>query len=394
MVEYNPFSQEVMRDPHPIYERLREEAPIYLIKEYDAWAIARFEDVWNLSSDNEHLSCEHGTTSAHLLTKVQPVTPMLNLMDPPRHTALRAQMRGYFSPKQIRALEPMIRQQAVDCLEAARERGEIDMMGDFASKVAVKVACTVNGIPLEDGEMLTDLVWRFFKREPGIDGMTPDGLKAMEELGAYFVGLIQARRKSGAKEDDVVNLLTRVEVDGRGLDDESIASHLILLIIGGAETFPKVFANGIRRLHEHPDQPAELVADPGLIPGAFQEILRYDMPTQFLCRVVIKDFELHGQKLRVGQPVLFLYTCANRDPREFPDPDVFDIKRRPDRILSFGNGTHMCLGIHAAKMEGKICLEETLARIPEYEADLERAERLVTDFVQGYASMPVRFQRY
>ena len=394
MVEYNPFSQEVMRDPHPIYKRLREEAPVYLIKEYDAWAIARFDDIWNLSSDNEHLSCEKGTTSAHLLTRVQPVTPMLNLMDPPRHTALRAQMRGYFSPKQIRALEPMIRQQAVDCLEAARERGEIDVMGELASKVAVRVACRVNGIPLEDGEMLNDLVWRFFRREPGIDGMTPDGLKAMEELGAYFVGLIQARRKSGAKEDDVVNLLTRVEVDDQKLDDESIASHLTLLIIGGAETFPKVFANGIRRLHEHPDQRAELVADPGLIPDAFQEILRYDMPTQFLCRVVIKDFELHGQQLRVGQPVLFLYTCANRDPREFPDPDVFDVKRRPDRILSFGNGTHMCLGIHAAKMEGKICLEETLARIPEYEADLERAERLVTDFVQGYASMPVRFQPY
>ena len=181
MVHYNPFSQEVMRDPHPIYARLRDEAPVYLIEEYGAWAISRFEDIWNLSTDEEHLSCERGTTSAHLLTKVQPVTPMLNLMDPPRHTALRAQMRGYFSPKTIRALEPMIREFTGECLDAARERGELDVMGDFASQVATRVACTVNGIPLEDADLLNDLVWRFFKREPGIDGMTPDGLKAMED---------------------------------------------------------------------------------------------------------------------------------------------------------------------------------------------------------------------
>ena len=391
MVQYDPFSQEVMRDPYPIYARLREEAPVYRIAEYDAWALSRFEDVWNASLDNEHFSCEQGTTSAHLLTKVQPVTPMLNLMDPPAHTELRAALRPFFSPSRVRALEPLIRRLASHCLESARERGELDVMGDFASQVAVKIACTVTGIPLEDGDLLNDLVWRFFKREPGVDGMTSDGLKAMEELGAYFVALAQARRKSGAVEDDAVNLLTRAEVGGERLDDFAIASHLTMLIIGGSETFPKVFASAIRRLHEHPDQRAWCVEDPSLIPDAFQEVLRYDMPTQFLCRAVVKDVEIHDERLRAGQPVLFLYPSANRDPREFPDPDVFDVKRRASRILSFGHGTHMCLGIHIAKMEGKVCLEETLRRFPEYEADLGRAERLVTDFVQGYAALPITF---
>ena len=391
MVEYHPFSQEVMRDPYPIYAGLREEAPVYHIAEYDAWALSRFEDVWNASLDNEHFSCEQGTTSAHLLTKVQPVTPMLNLMDPPAHTELRSALRPYFAPSRVRALEPLIRRLASECLESGRERGEIDVMGDFSSQVAVKIACTVTGIPLEDGDLLNDLVWRFFKREPGVDGMTPDGLEAMQELGAYFVALAQARRKSGAVEDDVVNLLTRAEVRGERLDDFAIASHLTMLIIGGSETFPKVFASAIRRLHEHPDQRAWCVEDPSTIPDAFQEVLRYDMPTQFLCRAVTKDVEIHHERLRAGQPVLFLYPSANRDSREFTDPDVFDIKRSAARILSFGHGTHMCLGIHIAKMEGKVCLEETLARFPEYEADLGRAERLVTDFVQGYASFPITF---
>ncbi len=239
--------------------------------------------------------------------------------------------------------------------------------------------------------MLSDLVWRFFKREPGVEGMTPDGLKAMEELGGYFVALAQRRRGSGAREDDVVSLLARTEVGGAQLDDFAIASHLTLLIIGGSETFPKVFANAIRRLHEHRDQRALCIADPNLIPDAFQEVLRYDMPTQFQCRMVVKDLEVHDKLFRAGQPVLLLFPSANRDPREFTDPDVFDIRRRASRILSFGHGTHGCLGIHIAKMEGRVCLEETLKRIPEYEVDLGRAERLVTDFVQGYASLPVTF---
>jgi cytochrome P450 len=167
-----------------------------------------------------------------------------------------------------------------------------------------------------------------------------------------------------------------------------------MLIIGGSETFPKVFANCMRWLGEHPEQRAECVADPGLIPDAFIEVLRFDMPTQFLCRSLKKDVPIHGKTMKTGQPVLFLYPSANRDPREFENPDRFDIHRRPPRILSFGQGTHLCLGIHAAKLEGRICLEETLKRIPDYEVDFAGAERLVTDFVQGYASLPVTFEPF
>ncbi len=392
MVEYNPFAEDVMRDPHPVYKRLRAEAPVYYIEPYDAWALSKFEDIWNASTDNDHYSCASGTTSAHLLTKVQPVTPMLNLMDPPQHTVLRSQVRKHFSPQAIRELEPTIRKLATGCLDAAMERGRIDVMGDFASQISVKVACMVTGIPLEDGDLLNDLVWRFFKREPGVEGMTPDGLAAMGELFAYFTQLSQERRRSGSDADDVVNLLNRIEIDGERLDDGAIASHLSMFIIGGSETFPKTFANAVRWLGENPDQRAECAADPGLVPNAFLEALRYDMPTQFLCRKVVKDVTVRGQKLREGQPVLFLYPSANRDEDEFDDPDRFDVHREIQRLLSFGHGTHMCIGIHVAKMEGKVCLEETLRLIPEYDLDYGNAERLVTDFVQGYAAFPVTFE--
>lgn len=389
-VAYDPFSEAVMRDPGPIYKRLRDEAPAYHCERWDCWALSRFADIWKASGDVKHFSAAQGTTSAHLLTKVQPVTPMLNLMDPPQHTKLRSAMRTYFAAPEVAPLESLIRRMAVESLEAARDAGRIDAMGDFASKIAVTVACTVNGLPVEDGPVLNDLVWRFFKREPGVEGMTPDGMAAFGELDAYFRDLIRKRRAE-APQDNVLGTLLTIELDGEKLDEAAIASHLSMLIIGGAETFPKTFANALRRLAEHPDQRAECVADPSLIPDAFNEALRYDMPTQFLCRVVTKEIEFHGQTLRPGQPVLFLYPSGNHDEREFPNPDVFDIHRKPPRILSFGYGPHSCIGINVARLEAKVCLEETLKAIPEYQLDLDHAERLVTDFVQGYAKFPITF---
>jgi cytochrome P450 len=219
--------------------------------------------------------------------------------------------------------------------------------------------------------------------------MTPDGLAAMEELFAYLVQLSQARKAEGSQRGDVIDLINEIEIDGNKLDDMAIASHLSMFVIGGAETFPKTFATTIQRLAEHPDQRAQLAAEPGLIPQAYVEALRYDMPTQFLCRVVTQEHQIRDQTLKPGQPVLFIYPSGNRDAEEFENPDVFDIHRNPQRVLSFGAGTHMCIGIHAAKLEGRVLLEETLKRIPEYEIQLDRAERLVTDFVQGYATFPV-----
>ena len=394
MVHYNPFDEEVQRgDTYEVYRQLRDEAPCYPIEEFDAWALSRFHDIWEASQDTEHYTATLGTTSAHVLTKVQPVTPMLNLMDPPDHTKLRKEIRTFFMPARARQLEPWIRELAAGCLDAKRDAGELDVVDDFAAQVATKVACEVNGFPKEDGDLLTDLVRRFFARSPGVDGMTEDGLAAMNELFAYFVELSQKRRTAGG-DMDVVKLLTEIELGGEKLDDMAIASHLSMLIIGGAETFPKVFANLIRRMAEFPEQRAECAADPALVPDAFLEGLRYDMPTQFLCRTVTKEHQIHGQTLKPGQPILYLYPSANRDPREFDDPDRFDIHRRAPRILSFGHGTHSCIGLHVAKIEGKICLEETLRRIPEFEVPMERADRLITDFVQGYAHLPISFEPF
>ncbi len=394
MVEYNPFSEEVMTDPHPVYLRLRDEAPAYHVKEYDCWALSRFDDIWTASMDADSYSTEQGTTPAQLLTKIQPVTPMINLIDPPRHTHLRAKIRGFFQPRSVATLEPEIRKLAMERIRTFSEKGECDVMGDFASKIAVKVACMINGFPVEDGEILVGLVQRFFAREEGVVGMTEDGVAAAMELGTYFEELVKKRRRASRQEDDVVNAFVTVELDGRRLEPEEIGTHLSMLLIGGAETFPKVFANATYRLFQHPDERAELVADQSLIPDAFTELLRYDMPTQFLGRVLKRDVQVHGQTMRKGQVVLFIYPSANRDEREFENPDVIDIKRRPARILSFGHGTHGCLGMHVARLEGKVCLETLTRYMPEYVVETDRLVRLRTEFVQGFESVPIRFKPF
>jgi len=212
-------------------------------------------------------------------------------------------------------------------------------------------------------------------------------------LWDYLEAASRDRRASWQESGDALDTLTRFrDEEGQLLSDERIARHLLLLVVGATETFPKAFANALLRFEEHPDQRRDLCADPSLIPMALQEVLRFDTPTQWLGRTVIRDFEMHGHTFRAGQPVIMLFPSANRDPREFEAPDRFDVHRNPPRILTFGHGDHRCLGNHMAQMEGKVLLEEVLARFPEYGVLHEELVRPPTEFVQGYSHFPIAFQ--
>ena len=386
---YHPFSPEILSDPHPVYRRLREEAPAYYLAEWDTVFLSRFEDIWNASMDGKSYSTEGGTTTAQLVSRVQPVTPMLANFDPPRHTLLRSRLATYFTPGAVRRLEPRIAEIVAQAFEAVRDKPEVDVYADFAARVSVKVACLANGFPMEDSELLNAWVWRFFAREEGVNGMTQDGVRAMHEMFAYFAELVARRRAAGADGQSVVDLICRYDEGGLRYDVESASSHLSLFLIGGAETFPKTFASAVHRLWEHPQQRALLAADFSLLPEAYREVLRFDMPTQYLMRRVKQPVTLHGRTLEPGQKVAFLYPSANRDAREFAEPDRFDALRRPPRILSFGHGIHACIGQHFAKAEARLCLETLLRHAPEYDVRSERLRRLRTEFVQGWEAMPV-----
>jgi cytochrome P450 len=393
MRPYDPFSPEVMNDPWPFYARLREESPAHYLERWDCWALSRFEDLWSAAADDRSYMAGRGTSTAHLLTKVMDVSPMIGVMDPPDHTRLRAAIRGFFAPRRVHAFEPRIRGWVREYLERVRGRGSADLVADFAKPLAAKVACLVAGYPIEDGERLGELVHRFFARVTGHEGMTPDGLVALQEMGAYFAGMVRERRSRPTQEPDILNALLPFEIGGRRYTDEELASHLAMFLIGGAETFPKVFASAIWWLWRHPDQRAELVADPSLAIDAFNETLRYDMPTQTMMRTLRRDVVLHGQLMKAGRPVIFLFPSGNRDPREFPEPDRFRIRRRAPRMLGFGAGTHACLGLHIARLEGRIALEEVLALMPRYEIEESGVRHYITEFVRGIAKLPVHFAR-
>jgi hypothetical protein len=390
MIRYSPFLSEVIEDPHPFYRRLRDEAPACYLEDFDGWALSRFEDNWRATEDPVSFSSTGGTTAAQALSKVEPPVPSVNQLDPPDHTRLRQAIRGPFARAHVATLEPEIRAFVRRGLDRAAAAGELDAIRELADPLAAFVACELLDLPQADGPLLVGWVHRYTRNDPGDLGRSADALAAAREMNEYLAEHARRWRKSPGREDSVVSVFLAFELGGRRLSDLEIASHLQTLVIGGTDTTPKGIGAALLRLHQHPDQRALVAAEPKRIPAAFTEVLRYDMPTQFMARTVARDVELHGQKLRPGQGVLLLFAAANRDEREFPDPDRFDIGRQPRRILSFGHAAHVCLGAHVARLEGRVVLEEVLARFPGYRLDESRLVYRRADQIQGLVSAPIQ----
>lgn len=389
-IAYSPFAPEVIADPHPLYARMRDEAPACYIAEYDGWALSRFEDCWRATEDPATFSSTGGSTAAQALSKVEPPVPSVNQLDPPDHTRLRHAIRGPFAREAVAALEGEMRAFVALRLERAALRGEIDVVRELADPLAAMVACRLLDRPHEDAPRLVAWVHRYVNNEPGDLGRSADALAAAMEMNAYLAEVVARWRKRPGRTDSVIQAFVDFELGGRKLADLEIASHLQTLVIGGTDTTPKAVGAAALRLHAAPDQRARLAREPGRIPLAFQEALRIDMPTQFMARVVKRETRLHGCALRPGQGVLLLFASANRDPREFQEPERFDAFRAPRRVLSFGHAAHVCLGAHVARLEGRVMLEELLARFPDYELDPVRVERRRADQIQGIVSAPIR----
>jgi cytochrome P450 len=390
MVDYHPYSEAVLDDAYPIYRRLRDDKPAYYVEEFNAWFLSRFADIWQVNLNVSALSARNGTTPGHLLAADTPVNTSLTSMDGKRHAAHRGLISPTFKPGAVKALEGEIRRFAAEAMEGALPRGEFDVVQDYAARIAIRTVCTVGGFPIEDADLLLSWVNPIFERVKGRRGTPEAGHDAARQMYLYFLDRIKEHRNDPAGASGLIGLLLSTPLDG-GLSDLDIAAYCSLLLIGGTDTFPKSFANTILHLSRHPEQLARVRRDPALIPDAFHESLRYTTPTQLLGRTLVRDIEIHGETMREGQKVMFLFASANRDEREFPNPDVFDIARRPPRFLAFGCGPHLCLGMHVARLEARVGLEEFFARVRDFEVDTARAERLRTEFVQGYKSLPVRF---
>jgi len=391
MINYDPYMDEILENPYPTYERLRDEAPVLYLEEYNAHFLSRFNVVWDAASDSKHFITQHGTTPGHLLTHDTPPTSSFNAFDPPEHTARRTQVKQHFIPNSLGPIREQVSAVADECLAEMREAGGGDLVGTLAARVSVTGACLAGGIPLEIREQGIEWVNGVMHRRKGHKGGTEVGAKAGKDMFFYLLDHVKEMRKNPERATGVLKTLLTVPVSGELLDDFAVTSTLSLVLIGGSDTFPKTIGATLYRLWKNPDQRNQVVEDPKLIRKAFLEALRIDTPTQMLGRTCVEATEVHGQRIEPGQGVLFLWAAANRDEREFEDPNRYDMHRRAPRMLAFGQGAHMCLGHHVAKMEADVVLRKILEIAPNYEIVEAEAERNRTEFVQGWTELPTKF---
>jgi len=390
-MQFDPFSESFFDDPMPVYRWLREESPVHYLEEFDTFFLSRFHDIWEATGDLR-LSGRGGMTSNELMLG-QSLNMGRNLgrLDPPLHTAVRTMLLPDFMPGAARRLEPHMRTLIRSYLDELVPRGQFDVISEFSMRLTVDIACRILGVPPADAKFLADSVNAFFARESGTRGQTEAGKTATSALWEYIGNWIDERQASGERKDDILGRLIAFEFEGERFDKGDLVSMIQLIVTGSTETLPKAFAGAIHQLFQNPDQRAELVADPSLMADAFWEALRTEMPTQMLGRTVIEETEHVGQTFKPGQKVMFLWACANRDEREFADPDRFDIHRKAPRILSFGQAIHRCLGHNIARLEGRVLLEELLARIPDYTVLEDQAVRIRSEFFRGFSSLPIAF---
>jgi cytochrome P450 len=314
-------------------------------------------------------------------------------VDPPEHTRLRALASRAFTPRRVAQLEQSIRDLCAELLDPQRERGEFDFVQDFGALLPARVIATLLGVPPEEREEVRHHIDLVFHIEPGVGMINDVSLSAQIWLHEYLGRQLDARRRHPV--DDMMSDLAHAEItddDGevRRLTEQQAADFAHLLINAGTETVARLLGFAAVVLAEHPDQRAELAADSSLLPNAVEELLRYEAPSPVQGRWTTRDVELHGEVVPADSKVLLLTGAADRDERAFPDPDRFDIHRRIDHHVAFGYGIHFCLGAALARMEGRVALEETLARFPEWIVDHPAVVRLHTSTVRGYKSVPVR----
>jgi cytochrome P450 len=393
-VEYDPYSYELDVDPYPAYRHLRDREPVYYNARLDFFALTRFDDVLDAFVDWQTYSSARGTVLELMDHEI--TGPLIIFMDPPRQTRLRNLVSKAFTPRRVAELEPRIREIATGYLEPLRERTSCDIVREFTAKLPMDVISTLLGIPAEDRDMFRGWSNDVLHREPGNPMPPASALRAMTAMLDYIRACMAERRRR-PREDMMTALLQAELPDGAGgrtrLSDVEIESFINLLATAGNETVTKLLATALYWLWRNPDQRRLLVADPKLVPGAVEETLRYDPPSQYQGRTLTREVELHGRALPEGARVLLINGATGRDERRFPDPDRFDVRRRIELHLGFGYGHHICLGANLARLESRIALGELLARIPDYEIPEGGIEWMHSSNVRGFAGLVLHYRR-
>jgi cytochrome P450 len=388
MIEFSPYAYEVHDDPYPFYARLRAEAPVYRNEELNFWALARHADVLAAFKDAKRFSNRFGVSidPAAYGPHARIGTSFL-AMDPPEHTRMRGIVSRSFTPRRVKAMEPRIREIAVDRLDSLVGAGSFDAIAEFAGKLPMDVISEMLGVPEADRTLLRTWADLLVHREEGVLDLPAEGIDAFGKILGYFRDLIADRRKKPG--EDLLSSLLELEIDEDHLSDSELVAFCNLMIVAGNETTTKLIGNALYWLDRNPAQRTRVASGQAAMSEWVEETLRYDNSTQMLVRTLSEDVTIGEQSLPKDARVLLLVGSANRDESVFPRSDEYDLSRDCSRMLSFGQGTHFCLGASLARLEGAVSLEEWWKRFPDYRVDTAGISRVHSVNVRGFEKLPV-----
>ncbi len=386
-VSWDPYRPDFWMNPYPVFRRLREEAPLYYNKQYDFYAVSRFSDVEAAFSDRETFSSGRGDVLEYIKADMDIPSGMFIWEDPPLHTVHRSVLTRVFTPRRMNDLEQKIRDYCVRCLDPLVGAGRFDFITDFGAEMPMRVIGMLLGIPEEDQQAIRDKLDTSLRTEAG----KPLEVSNASYKGAGFEEYIDWRATHPS--DDLMTELLQAEFQDETGTKRKLAREEILIFVNilagaGNETTTRLIGWTGKVLSEHPEQRAELVKNPALIPNAIEELLRYEPPGPAVARYVRRDIELHGQTVPAGSAMLLIVASANRDERRYQDGDRFDIHRQGPPHITFGRGIHSCLGSALARVEGRVALDELLKRFPTWTVDLDNAKLSSTSTVRGWDNLP------
>lgn len=400
----NLSGREHNADPYPYYARLRRESPVHKVilpgKEA-AWLVTRYDDVVGVLKDDRFVKDRlnalvpgQSDRQPWMPAFAKPLTRNMLDVDEPDHTRLRALVNRAFTPRRVEQIRDRIESLAEDLVAAVRGRERFDLIGAIAQPIPTTIIAEMLGVPVEDRHKFS----RWSRRIVSADSSAAAMLLALPNFWfflRYIRRLVLVRRREAR--DDMLGALVQAEADGERLNEDELVAMVFLLLVAGHETTVNLIGNGVLALMEHPEQMEMLRSDPSLIKPAIEELLRYGSPLKTATeRYAREEVTLAGVTIPRGSLVFAVIASANRDERQFTDPDTLDITREPNRHLSFGTGAHFCLGASLARMEGQIVIAALLRNITRWRlAVAPRSLRWRRGFVlRGLEAMPVAVDQW
>lgn len=396
------FSPDFKANPYPTYARLRSEAPIHRVALPDGrgmWLGTRYNDVSAVLRDERFVKDWRNAMTPEQIAGVPPIPEVMkpltrNMLDtdPPDHERLRALVSKAFTPRLIERMRPRVQEIADALLDAVRDKGEMDLIDDYAFPLPITVIAELLGVPAEDRDKFRE--WS----DAAVSGDTTQEyvekilLPHMQAFTDYLRALFDEKRKN--PKDDLISALVRAEEAGDKLSEDELLAMVFLLLIAGHETTVNLIGNGVLALLQHPDQLQKLREDPSLIKPAIEELLRYDGPVETSTeRFAREDVRIGETVIPRGEMVLVVIASADHDPERFPNPDALDITRADNKHVAFGKGIHFCLGAPLARMEGQIAINTLLRRMPDLRlADSPESLTWRPGMVlRGLRGLPVKF---